>query len=175
MLGQLTSKQVERMLLTEVVGRLGCQGRTRSYVVPVTYAYDGEAVYARSADGLKLEMMRANPEVCFEVDHVEDLRNWQSVIAWGTFEELAGAEAEEAAHFLERRLHPRSMSDTFASHHAGGSSSTRADDVVRATVYRIKLLEKTGRFEREGAGPGTSLDGGRPLRPAAPARPSAPS
>ena len=28
--------------------------------------------------------------VCFEVDHIRDLGNWQSVIAWGRYEELAG-------------------------------------------------------------------------------------
>jgi nitroimidazol reductase NimA-like FMN-containing flavoprotein (pyridoxamine 5'-phosphate oxidase superfamily) len=28
-------------------------------------------------------MMRANPHVCFEVDHRENLANWRSVVAWG--------------------------------------------------------------------------------------------
>jgi len=149
-LGELTPKQVERMLLTEVVGRIGCQGKTRAYVVPVTFAYDGEAIYARSSEGLKLEMMRDNPEVCFEVDHVEDLRNWQSVIAWGTFEALRGEEAEEAARFLERRLHPRTMSETFGAHsHASGSPPARDSPPARMVIYRVRLLEKTGRFERD--------------------------
>jgi hypothetical protein len=39
--------------------------------VPITYVFDGEAVYAHSADGLKIRMMRANPHVCFEVDQRE--------------------------------------------------------------------------------------------------------
>ena len=34
-------------------------------------------------------MMRANPFVCFEVEDIDDLANWHSVIAWGVFEELA--------------------------------------------------------------------------------------
>ena len=33
--------------------------------------------------------MRANPFVCFEVEDIDDLANWHSVIAWGVFEELA--------------------------------------------------------------------------------------
>jgi hypothetical protein len=40
-------------------------------------------VCGHSADGLKITMMRANPHVCFEVDHRENLANWRSVVAWG--------------------------------------------------------------------------------------------
>lgn len=40
-------------------------------------------------EGQKLHMMRANPFVCFEVEDIDDLANWHSVIAWGVFEELA--------------------------------------------------------------------------------------
>ena len=35
-------------------------------------------------------MMRENPWVCVEVDHMDNLANWRSVIAWGRFEELGG-------------------------------------------------------------------------------------
>ena len=43
-------------------------------------------LYCHSGEGLKLQMMRANPSVCFEVDRHENLANWQSVIAQGTFD-----------------------------------------------------------------------------------------
>jgi uncharacterized protein len=45
-------------------------------------------------------MMRRNPEVCFEVDRVEDLVNWDSVIGWGTYEERYGSQAEHARRAL---------------------------------------------------------------------------
>jgi len=32
--------------------------------------------------------MRKNPEVCFQLDVIENLASWRSVICWGTFEEL---------------------------------------------------------------------------------------
>lgn len=55
-------------------------------MVPITYAYDGESLLGHSADGLKLRMMRRNPVVCVEIDHMDDLANWRSVIAQGRFE-----------------------------------------------------------------------------------------
>ena len=77
MLGELTSDQIEHLLHSEVVGRIGCHAAGRTYVVPVNYAYDGEFLYGHAADGMKLQMMRENPELCFEVDR----RTWSLRLA----------------------------------------------------------------------------------------------
>ncbi|HUJ76140.1 MAG TPA: pyridoxamine 5'-phosphate oxidase family protein, partial [bacterium] len=93
MMGALEAAEIETVLKRGIIGRIGCHAQNRTYVVPVTYAYDGEYVYAHSAEGLKVDLMRANPEVCFEVDTYTSLTNWRSVIAWGHFEELKGDDA----------------------------------------------------------------------------------
>ena len=54
----------------------------RADVDPITYAYHDGAVYGHSTEGQKLHMMRADPYVCFEVEQIDDLANWRSVIAW---------------------------------------------------------------------------------------------
>jgi hypothetical protein len=96
MLGSLSSSENEDLLGTEVVVRLGCHAEGRTYVVPVTYAYDGEALLVQFADGLKVRMMLQNPLVCVEIDHIDNLANGRSVIAWGRFEELFGTDAAAA-------------------------------------------------------------------------------
>jgi nitroimidazol reductase NimA-like FMN-containing flavoprotein (pyridoxamine 5'-phosphate oxidase superfamily) len=75
MLGTLTDAQIDRLLHTESVGRIGCHAGGRPYVVPVTYVYDGSAIYGHTGDGMKVRMMRENPAVCFEVDRMESLAN----------------------------------------------------------------------------------------------------
>ncbi|HKI40814.1 MAG TPA: pyridoxamine 5'-phosphate oxidase family protein [Mycobacterium sp.] len=70
MLGELNRRQIEQVLRAEVIGRIGCVSDGRVYVVPVTYVYDGTCAYGHSMDGAKLRAMRANPHVCFEVEHV---------------------------------------------------------------------------------------------------------
>lgn len=96
MLGKLSDKQIDELLFSQSIGRLGCYADGKIYVVPVTYVYDGQNIICHSREGMKLEMMRKNPDVCFEVDKMENMANWQSVIAWGTFVELNGEEAELA-------------------------------------------------------------------------------
>jgi len=148
MLGALTPAQIEEVLTKEVVARIGCFANGRPYVVPITYTYDGESIIGHSAHGMKIDMMRRNPNVCVEVDHVDDLASWRSVIAWGKYEELTGEAAFVAIEALVKRLEPLTVSQTSIPtvHHARPHGREPiAEGVI---VYRIRLTEKTGRFER---------------------------
>jgi nitroimidazol reductase NimA-like FMN-containing flavoprotein (pyridoxamine 5'-phosphate oxidase superfamily) len=144
MLGELTSEEIDSVLRSEAVGRIGCYAFGRPYVVPITYAYDGVAVYGHSREGLKLRMMRSHPTVCFEVDRLDDLASWQSVIATGTFSELEAREAEVAMQLLRRRLAPLVPSATSVPDGRPHPSG------LPWSVFRILLGERTGRFERPG-------------------------
>lgn len=150
MLGELSPEEIEEVLRSEITGRIGCHADGRTYVVPVTYAYEGGHVYCHSAEGLKLRMMRKNPVVCFEVDRVRDMGNWRSVIATGRFEELSGGDALPAMDILIKRFvaierpdqpHP---SYVFRDSEAE-PSRTDGQEIV---IFRIRLAEKSGRFER---------------------------
>ncbi len=145
MLGELNQRQIDHLLHSEVIGRIGCIGDGRVYVVPTTYVYDGDCVYGHSIGGTKLHAMRAHPQVCFEVEHVDDLSNWRSVIAWGTFEELHGDQAQAGMQLLMDRLMPLMASSTSGPPHGTASAAAGA---AEACVYRIRIGEKTGRYEK---------------------------
>jgi nitroimidazol reductase NimA-like FMN-containing flavoprotein (pyridoxamine 5'-phosphate oxidase superfamily) len=146
MLGELTQSEIQSLLSTEVVARIGCHANGRTYVVPITYVYDGGALLGHSGDGMKVEMMRKNPFVCVEVDHMDNLANWRSVIAWGHYEELTGQAAVDAVEKLAVGLAHLSVSETSvpAPRRAAGGHEAPAHGIV---VYRIRLTETTGRYE----------------------------
>jgi nitroimidazol reductase NimA-like FMN-containing flavoprotein (pyridoxamine 5'-phosphate oxidase superfamily) len=153
MIGDLSERQIDHLLRTEVVGRIGCQEGGRIYVVPISYVYHEGDLYGHSGLGMKIEMMRQNPQVCFEVDHVNDLANWQSVIVWGTYEELEGEEAEKAMHLLVGRLTPLISEEGGHLPHPwndhGGSTEHILHRASRhGVVFRIRITEKTGRYEQ---------------------------
>jgi nitroimidazol reductase NimA-like FMN-containing flavoprotein (pyridoxamine 5'-phosphate oxidase superfamily) len=145
MIGTLTPAEIDDLLETETVARLGCHADGRTYVVPITYAYDGRNVLGHSAEGRKIWMMRANPSVCIEVDRMFNPANWRSVIAWGVYEELTGDEARTAMETLVERFRAFRTSMLALPHNGHG-----AFDLSRpkAVVYRIRLTEKSGRYER---------------------------
>lgn len=153
-LGELTADEIEHLLSTETVARLGCHADGRTYVVPVTYAYDGRALIIHSAEGLKVWMMRENWDVCVEVDRIAGPTDWACVIAHGTFQELDGAEAAAAMAVFRERFASTTVSATAraAAPEAVSPAPTGRKDLTRkkAVVYRILLKEKTGRFERSG-------------------------
>lgn len=150
MLGELSPDQLDRLLHAETIGRLGCHAGDRTYVVPVTYAYDGSVIYGHTGEGMKVRIMRENPEVCFEVDHMEKMVNWRSAIVWGRFEKPRGTAAAHAMGLLMDRLPPLIPSETSgATHGVEASAVHRADVSGRApVVYEILIREKTGRFEK---------------------------
>ncbi|SMO65964.1 pyridoxamine 5'-phosphate oxidase family protein [Solitalea koreensis] len=143
MLGELNSGQIEELLKSQNIGRIGCYADDTMYIVPVSYVYDGEYVYAHSRDGMKIKMMRQNPKVCFEVDEIENLANWQSVIAWGEYEELTKEpDRNDAMQKLIKQLLPIIVSETALPTHGLGTMKV-------AIVYRFKLTKKIGRFEKK--------------------------
>jgi nitroimidazol reductase NimA-like FMN-containing flavoprotein (pyridoxamine 5'-phosphate oxidase superfamily) len=144
MLGELDAQQCEDLLRSEVIARIGCLSDGRVYVVPVTYVYDGTYVYGHAMDGEKLRAMRANPQVCVEVEHVDNLSNWRSVIAWGTFEECDGADWDAGLAMLAERIMPLL---TLPEDQPPPDLS-----VLRSgSVYRIRVERMTGRFEEVSA------------------------
>ncbi|MFY7880631.1 MAG: pyridoxamine 5'-phosphate oxidase family protein, partial [Lacibacter sp.] len=86
MLGELNESQMNNLLSSQVVGRIACADDAQPYIVPVTYTFDGTYIYGQTNEGLKLDILRKNPNVCFEVDQMNDMANWQSVVVYGTFE-----------------------------------------------------------------------------------------
>jgi len=147
MLGELSRKDIQEILARHVIGRLGCHARGLTYVVPVSYVYDGaSAIYFHSLDGLKIQMMRENPHVCFEVDTAVDPANWQSVIAWGTFEQLTGEAAAKGLELLLTRLLPFITGEpTTPSSGVPGSANIKKLK-TEVLVCRLNLSEMTGRF-----------------------------
>ena len=141
MLGKLTPKQVDALLHEGTVGRIGVCADGKTYVVPITYVYDGDAVYGHSVLGQKIRMMRRSADVCFEVDDITDMANWRSVIAEGRYEELTGDVAVAAAKLIAARLGPLTTSET-----AGPAGRTPRG--AAQVSYRIRLGGRSGRYEK---------------------------
>jgi uncharacterized protein len=133
---ELSHGEIEEFLHGQRIARLGCHAGGVTYVVPLIYAYEEGAVVAVTTEGQKTAMLRESPRVCVEVDEYDGdgKGSWRSVIAQGTYEELAG-DAVEAALALMRERFART---------AGRPAEPRplGPDVV---VVRIKLDDMSGR------------------------------
>ncbi|MGZ8517887.1 MAG: pyridoxamine 5'-phosphate oxidase family protein [Chitinophagaceae bacterium] len=147
MIGELNNQQIDALLSEQVVGRLACSYKKLIYIVPVSYAHEGNYIYVRTFEGSKLDIMRKNPEVCFEADNINNMADWQSVIAWGTFEELKDKqEREKGLRILLKRHLPMNSSITTHLGRTWPFSEYELEEIT-GIVFRIAITKKTGRFE----------------------------
>ena len=148
MFGRLQQQEIEEILTRQYVGRLGCSTNGRTYIVPISYAYDGNYLYFHAAqEGTKIQMMHDNPQVCFQADIMENMANWKSVICRGVFEELTEEpERTKALKVILSRELPIITSQTVKLTPGWPFQPDDYND-IQGIVFRIKITEKDGRFE----------------------------
>lgn len=131
------------------MGRIGCTDGKKVYIVPVNYAYNDKYIILQSAEGMKIDIMRKNPHVCLQIDEIKDQTNWKSVVVWGTYEEITDEkEKYYAMKYLVGRIMHLRLSDTTHVVPLDEKHKDENEEVIQRTiVYRIRLAEKTGRFE----------------------------
>ncbi len=139
-IGTLLPHEVEEMLRRHRTGRIGCSANDRPYVVPINYAYDGANIYAYSTLGRKIQVMREQPLVCFEIDEIAGPSRWRSVIAEGVYEELTADDERLAA-----------VTPLAASGPDLAPVGINGNGLHQVIVFRIRLTEKSGQFERRDA------------------------
>lgn len=149
MFGELGADAVDVILHHQLIGQIGCHANEVTYVVPISYAYRNNYIYAFSQEGMKIDMMRQNPKVCFQVHTMENMANWQSVVVWGEFEELtADPERDEAVRILLNRSLPAIVSEkTQITPNWPARAEKEVSKSVKGIVFRIKITKKTGRYE----------------------------
>ena len=79
---QFNHGEMERFMQEHSHGRLGLCIEGEPYVVPVAYRYSEGAIYFHTGKhGKKLDFMKKNNKVCFEVDEWQ--KGWASVLSYG--------------------------------------------------------------------------------------------
>lgn len=143
-LRELSTGEMEDILRNGYHAHLGCHTWVEgTYVCPVTYVFEEGYVFSHSLMGKKIEMMRANPNVCLQVEEVKSIFNWKSVIIYGRFEELTGGfEAEVGLRLLKKKI-----AQLEATHKVSELQVQIEAILSRAKIFRIKIVKMTGRAE----------------------------
>jgi nitroimidazol reductase NimA-like FMN-containing flavoprotein (pyridoxamine 5'-phosphate oxidase superfamily) len=144
----------DRQLISDIISkcqvcRLGLACNHTPYIVPVSFGYDGDAIYFHTAkEGKKIDYIAANSSVCFEFEHgVQVLPDgsspckwsfsFQSVIGYGNVHELTAPAAKAEG------LH-RIMAQYSNRRWAFGDKSL---DTIR--VWKITIDSMTGKQSRD--------------------------
>jgi len=65
----MTPSEINELLSRALVGRLGMSRDNQPYVLPICFIHhDGKIFFHSAPKGRKLETIKTNPKVCFQVD-----------------------------------------------------------------------------------------------------------
>ncbi len=100
MLKNLEIDECLKVLGNNHIGRLGYIFGQTPYIIPITFCHDADSkcLISYSSNGHKLHAMRLYNKVTLQVDEIESLQNWKSVLVQGRFEELEGSDAKLYLH-----------------------------------------------------------------------------
>ncbi|MFL5562726.1 MAG: pyridoxamine 5'-phosphate oxidase family protein [Gemmatimonadaceae bacterium] len=134
----LDKTECERVLSRNHVARIAFSFHDKVDIEPVHYVYDHGDLFGRTSLGSKLTTLAHNHWVAVEVDEVDGLFDWRSVVVHGSFytvsAELPGVESAAWARGIEllRALIPETGT---------------ADDPVpfRSVLFQIHVDSTTGR------------------------------
>lgn len=131
------------------VCRLGLTKDNIPYIIPVSFGFDGRAIYFHTAnEGRKLDFFTAGNSVCFEFEHGVRILphdtspcNWtfsfQSVVGYGTVRELCGHAAKSDGLQLIMR------------HYSGREWEFRREDIEAIRVWRLEIESMSGKQSKD--------------------------
>lgn len=82
---ELPREEIEEMLLRNNVGRLAFSFHDRVDLQPIHYVYERGWLYGRTSEGDKIASLTQNQWVAFEIDEINDVFDWRSIVIHGSF------------------------------------------------------------------------------------------
>jgi uncharacterized protein len=135
---------IEDILRRALVCRLALCDEGRPYIVPLCFGYKDNALYFHSANaGKKLDILRKNNNVCFEVDidnepvKIGQACNWgmkyKSVIGFGK------------AVFIETAELKREALDVIMGHYSNGDFKYSEEAIKNIEVIKVEIESMIGK------------------------------
>lgn len=132
---------MDELLYENAWGHLGCNDNQDNYVYPSNYIYDGRYILCHAQPGFKIDVMRQNTRVCFQVDDVKSHTKWKSVMVHGEYEEVM--DKKERADLLKAFIDRQMLLKVTGNERDNDSTAAKASQVI----YRIAVDKKTGLYE----------------------------
>ena len=136
---------LEGILARAEVCRIAMCDGTVPYLVPVNFGYRDRSIFIHSArEGRKIDILRKNNRVCFEVDTDVEILKGNAACDWGArFQSVIGT---GTAHFIEEISEKMDALDVIMRKYSGTGGHAYDDRRVNAiSVIRIDIEEMTGK------------------------------
>ena len=144
---EITDKsEIEAIIQNAQICRLAMLDGQRPYMVPLCYGYQDNTLYFHSANvGKKLDLLRSNNQVCFEIDMDCKVVRGENACKWGMqYKSIIGYGKAE---FLEDPAAKRRALDIIMAQYAGPDSKFTYEDseIKHTVVIQVRVESITGK------------------------------
>ena len=137
-------EELRRILRDARVCRLAMSDGDRPYLVPLTFALDGDDLVIHSAGtGRKIDVLRRNPSVCFEVE--EGVSVAPAATACGFSMRFRTVIGFGEAAFVEDPAERARLLALFGPRYGAPEGPVPDHEVQRTAVVRIRVRALTGK------------------------------
>jgi hypothetical protein len=135
---------IEDIIRNSLVCRLGMSRDDQPYVIPLCFAYSDNTLYFHSAgEGLKLEILQQNPNVCVEFDIDQEVVQGDKPCKWSMqYRSVIGF---GKASFVEDFEEKRKGLDAIMKHYSGRSFEYVEPEIESTCIIKVDIESMTGK------------------------------
>jgi nitroimidazol reductase NimA-like FMN-containing flavoprotein (pyridoxamine 5'-phosphate oxidase superfamily) len=137
-------KTIDEIIKKAKVCRIGLSDNNMPYVVPLNFGYEDNCLYFHSSQqGKKIDILRKNNNVCFEVDVDVELVKAQKACKWDVkYHSVIGF---GKAYFVEDLAEKRKAFDIIMAHYSRGAFDYPEKKLVKAALIRVEIESLSGK------------------------------
>ncbi len=139
------TKEIDRLLSRASVCHIAMTEGVHPYIVPVNFARENNELYFHSAKtGRKIDILKKNPHVCFEVDIPGGLVENELACRWGMkYKSVIGF---GRAYFIESREEAKKALDLIMKKYSGRDFFSYPDEEMdKVLLIGIKIDSLSGK------------------------------
>lgn len=138
MIRNLNREECFQFLKANTIGYVGCNDGYNTYIYPTGYYFDEKNIVCQSLPGSKIEIMRQNKRVCFQVNSNPGMSYYKTVMILGEYSEINDLNQRYNAirYFVKEMIHL----DTFQEQ----DTLIKPPKMIKPVIYRIIIDEITG-------------------------------
>jgi uncharacterized protein len=137
--------EIESIIQQAQVCRVGLSDGNIPYIVPMNFGYKDNCLYFHcAAEGKKLDIIRQNSEVCFEIDiDVQIIKSTERICKWGTrYRSVIGF---GKAFVVEKWREKAAALNTITQHYGANYHDFSEKEVEKLSIIKIEITSMTGK------------------------------
>ena len=137
--------ELEAILEGAIICRVAMMDGERPYILPFNYGYRKGCLYIHSApEGKKIDLLRENPEVCFEVEDSMEITKWGKACDWRTrYRSVVGYGKVEI--LSDDASKQEGLEIIMAQHGAPGLTEFNPGNILRMVILKLTITSMSGK------------------------------